>query len=149
MTDLTIRLNDTFTTTKLEDHEYDAFKATKIDNIGLLIYPINVKTQMAVDFSLSFKYKSLVKKISSIKIELCEKSKTLSLKISGEMKIKLRNGVVDSLNEEEGGYEFKLVCITCDDDGRTFNVALDGQEKFNAYEAILTGCYTITDFSFS
>jgi len=150
MTDLTIRLTDTFTTTQLEDFEYDSFKNNGIKNVGILIKPINAKTQMAVGMGLPFKYKSLVKKISSFEGELCEKTRKYTLKISGEMKVKLRSGVTDSLNEEDGGYVLKLVCITCDnEEGGNVRAALDGHEEFNAYEAVLTDLYTVTDFTFS
>lgn len=150
MADLTIRLNDEFTTTTLEDGYYDLFKNYEIDRIGVLINPINLKTQMALSFELPFKYKSLVKKVSSFEGSLCEITKKYTLKINGEMKVKLRSGVVERLNEEDGGYAFKLVCITFDNgDGRTDRVALDGQEHYDSYEAILTNCPTVTDFSFS
>lgn len=150
MTDLTIRINETFTTRQLEDFEFESFKNNKIDRVGILIFPINANTQMSVSFELPFKYKTLVKKISSFEGNLCEKTRKYTLKINGEMKVKLRPGVVDSLNEEEGGYIFKLACITCDnDEGGNVRAALDGHEGFAAYEAVLTELYTVTDFTFS
>lgn len=145
MTDLTIRLNDTFTTTQLDDFEIESFRNNKIESVGITIFPMNAKTKTAVSFELSFTHKSLVKKISSFEGELCEKTKKYTLKINGEMKVKLRSGVVDSLNEEDGGYVFKLACITCGNR----RVALDGHEEYNAYEAVLTDLYTVSDFTFS
>lgn len=145
MTDLTIRLNDNFTTTQLEDFEYERFKNTEIDRIGITIFPINAETNMALSFELPFNYKSIVKKISSFEGNLCEITRKYTLKINGAMKVKLRSGVIDSLNEEEGGYMFKLVCITCDN----LKVAIDGHEKYNTYEAVLTDSYTVNDYTFS
>lgn len=145
MTELTIRLNDTFTTTQLDDFEYERFKNSEIDRIGITIFPINAKTNTALSFELPFNYKSLVKKISSFEGNLCEKTRKYTLKLNGTMKVKLRSGVVDSLNEEEDGYMFKLACITCDN----VKVALDGHEKYNTYEAVLSDSYTVNDFTFS
>jgi hypothetical protein len=145
MTDLTIRLNDTFITTQLSDFEIESFRNNKIDSVGIIILPINAKTNTALSFELSFKHKSLIKKISSFEGELCEKTRKYTLKINGEMKVKLRSGVVDRLNEEDGGYVFKLACITCDN----VRAALDGHEEYNAYEAVLTDLYTVSDFTFS
>jgi len=150
MTDLIIRLNNIFTTTTLEDWEYDLFKNNSIDSIGLEIKPMNVKTQMELSFSIPFTYKSIVKKVTSFQGRLCEKTKTYTLEIKGEMKVKIRSGVVDRLNEEDGGYVFKVGYISVGNGAgvRGTRVALDGVE-YHSGETILTKCPTVTDFSFS
>ena len=150
MTYLNIRLNDTFTTTTLEDLEYDLFKNEKIESIGLEIKPMNLKTQMGLSFVIPFTYKSIVKKVTFFQGSICENTKTYKLKINGEMKVKIRSGVVDMLNEEDGGYVFKVGYITVGNGAgvRGNRVALDGLE-YHSGETILTNCPNVTDFSFS
>lgn len=150
MTELNIRLNDKFTTTTLEDWEYELFKNEKIESIGLEINPMNLKTQMELGFAIPFTYKSIVKKVTSFQGSLCEETKTYTLEINGEMKVKIRSGVQDRLNEEDGGYVFKVGHISVGNGAgvRGNRVALDGV-KYHSGETILTDCPTVTEFSFS
>jgi len=150
MTNLTIRLNDTFTTTTLDEWEYNHFEENSIDSIGLNITPMNLKTQCGLSFVIPFTVKSFVKKVTSFQGSLCETTRTYTLKINGEMRVKLRAGLVDRMNEEDGGYVFKVSHITYGNGAgvRGASFELDGVERHSG-ETILTKCPTVTEFAFS
>ena len=154
MTNLIIRLRGAFVTQELNELEMNFFRNSAIDKVGLRIFPVNAITNFKLSFYIPFSNNSVVKKISSFDGNICEKTRKYNLYIDGNMKVKIRPGVVERLNEEEGGFLFKLACITCvNEEGSEVKVALDGQEGLGEYGVgedgvDLADWYTISDFSF-
>lgn len=130
MSVMTIKLNHVFTTRQLEAWEAEEFAKSVIDEVGLVLEPIDKKNGDSIGFELPFMCKSFKKKTGTFTGSLIEGNSKYQLSIDGEMEVKLRPGVENMLNQAEGGFEIKagFIARKGKESGRII-VELDGQER--------------------
>lgn len=148
MSDISIKLDDTFVTRELEKWELDILENSNIEDIGITIYPVNAKTNDDLGFQIPFNYKNLKKNGSIYEGKLDLDQRRYILKISGEMKVKLRSGVVSFLNDEDGGYFLKLDSVKYEPkEGPIVQMQLAEKDNFGENKAETASCYTVKEFT--
>jgi hypothetical protein len=148
MADMKIILNDTFVSRELEDWEIDALKNSNIEDFGVKIYPVNAATSQELGFEIPFRYKTLQKKGAVYEGSLDINNKRYILKINAEMKVKLRSGVTNFLNEEDGGYSMKFGCIAYEpNDGYHVMMTLSCQESIGQFGPVAKDWVAVRDYT--
>lgn len=143
MAQIVIRLDTTLVSRVLEDWEKHEFLGSSIEEIGIVINPTSRKTGEDMYFEIPFMFNSL-KKGSVFEGGLTADESRYSLTIKGEMKVKLRPGVVAALEEADGGAALTLwgIARKPKDSGRTL-VEIEGHEQDDRLSWLEVGDYDL------